>query len=121
MSGGFLFLFLNAFFRGCTCLKCTNQARAAPTKQELHQPSKSCTNQARAAPTKQELHQPSKSYTNQAGGSFRGCTCLKCTNKVRTTPTKQEEHQPSKSYFNIARLVHLRQVHPLKAPPESTP
>ena len=21
----FLFLFLNAFFRGCTCLKCTNQ------------------------------------------------------------------------------------------------
>ena len=27
MSGGFLFLFLNAFFRGCTCLKCTNQAR----------------------------------------------------------------------------------------------
>ena len=33
----FLFLFLNAFFRGCTCLKCTNQARATPTKQELHQ------------------------------------------------------------------------------------
>ncbi len=30
-------------------------------------------------------------------------------------------HQQSKSYFNIARLVHLRQVHPLKAPPESTP
>ena len=60
----FLFLFLNAFFRGCTCLKCTNQARAAPTKQELHQPSKSCTNQARAAPSKQELRQPSKSYIN---------------------------------------------------------
>lgn len=30
-------------FRGCTCLKCTNRARAAPTEQELHQPSKSCT------------------------------------------------------------------------------
>ena len=33
----FLFLFLNAFFRGCTCLKCTIQARTTPTKQELHQ------------------------------------------------------------------------------------
>ena len=33
----FLFLFLNAFFRGCTCLNCTIQARATPTKQELHQ------------------------------------------------------------------------------------
>ena len=33
----FLFLFLNAFFRGCSCLNCTNQARATPTKQELHQ------------------------------------------------------------------------------------
>ena len=25
---------LIGFFRGCTCLKCTNQARSAPTKQE---------------------------------------------------------------------------------------
>ena len=34
----------------------------------------------------------------------RGCTCLKCTNFL--------------SVVNIlARLVHLRQVHPLKAPP----
>ena len=73
MSGGFLFLFLNAFFRGCSCLNCTNQARSAPSKQtstlyigffrgavvsarlcrlpeqELHQP--------RATPTKQELLQ----------------------------------------------------------------
>ena len=33
----------------------------------------------------------------------RGCTCLKCTNFL--------------SVVNIlARLVHLRQVHPLKAP-----
>ena len=29
--------------RGCTCLKCTNRARVAPTEQELHQPSKNCT------------------------------------------------------------------------------
>ena len=42
--------------RGCTCLKCTNRARNAPTEQELHQPSKKCTNRARAAPTEQELH-----------------------------------------------------------------
>ena len=34
----------------------------------------------------------------------RGCTCLKCTNIL--------------SVVNIlALLVHLRQVHPLKAPP----
>ena len=25
-------------FRGCTCLKCTNQSKSAPTNQELHQP-----------------------------------------------------------------------------------
>ena len=31
----FLFLFLNAFFRGCSCLNCTIQARATPTKQYL--------------------------------------------------------------------------------------
>ena len=37
--------------RGCTCLKCTNRARAAPTEQELHQQSKN-------APTEQELHPP---------------------------------------------------------------
>ena len=41
--------------RGCTCLKCTNRARNAPTEHELHQPSKKCTNRARAAPTEQEL------------------------------------------------------------------
>ena len=29
--------------RGCTCLKCTNRARNAPTEQEMHQPSKNCT------------------------------------------------------------------------------
>ena len=29
--------------RGCTCLKCTNRARNAPTEQEMHQPSKKCT------------------------------------------------------------------------------
>ncbi len=41
-------------------------------------------------------------------GSLRGCTCLKCTNKAKKAPMKQEVQQQS-------RLVHLRQVHPLKA------
>ena len=41
-----------------------------------------------SAPTKQELHQPSK----------------------------QELHQQNKRSINVARLVHLRQVHPLEAP-----
>ena len=31
-------------FRGCTCLKCTNKAKGAPTKQKVHQQSKRCTN-----------------------------------------------------------------------------
>ena len=41
--------------RGCTCLKCTNRARAAPTEQELRQQSKSCTNRARTAPSASPL------------------------------------------------------------------
>ena len=75
--------------RGCTCLKCTNQAESAPTKQriaptdllvqlrQLH-PLK-CTNQAKnstnrsvgaaetAAPPK--VHQPSKKCTNSSVGA----------------------------------------------------
>ena len=49
-------------------------------------------------------------------GAFRGCTCLKCTNRVRSTLPKL--HQQSKKCTNRATLVHLRQVHPLKAPTE---
>ncbi len=47
---------------------------------------------------------------------FAACQSKKCTIQARATPTKQELRHPSKSYFNIPRLVHLRQVHPLKAP-----
>ncbi len=50
-------------YRGCTCLKCTNQPRTTPTNQELHQPIKNCTNQSRTAPISQELHQPTKNCT----------------------------------------------------------
>ncbi len=40
-------------FRGCTCLKCTNKAKKAPMKQDVHQQSKMCTNKAKKAPMKQ--------------------------------------------------------------------
>ena len=41
--------------RGCTCLKCTNRVRNAPTEQELRQQNKSCTNRARTAPSASPL------------------------------------------------------------------
>ena len=49
-----------------------------------------------------QVHQQSKKYTNRA----------------RSAPP--ELHQQSKKYTSRATLVHLRQVHPLKAPPEDT-
>ena len=59
----FLFLFLNAFFRGCTCLKCTIQVGMLTTERKLVYLTVllgtclKCTIQARTAPTKQELLQ----------------------------------------------------------------
>ena len=67
---------------------------------QVHQQSKKYTNRARSAPP--ELHQQSKKYTHRA----------------RSAPP--ELHQQSKKYTSRATLVHLRQVHPLKAPPEDT-
>ena len=43
-------------FRGCTCLKCTNQAGSTPTKQEVHQPSYKCTNQANKSHATRLVH-----------------------------------------------------------------
>ena len=43
----------------------------------------------------------------------RGCSCLNCTNQVNYTFCSVGQFGWS------VRLVHLRQVHPLKAPPES--
>ena len=37
---------------------------------------------------------------------------------VSSAPKEQEVHQQSKKCTNRATLVHLRQVHPLKAPTE---
>ena len=42
-------------FRGCTCLKCTNQVECTPTKQNVHQPSRMCTNQVECAPTEPSI------------------------------------------------------------------
>ena len=39
---------------------------------------------------------------------------------VSSAPTEQEVHQQSKKCTNRATLVHLRQVHPLKAPTEGS-
>ena len=41
--------------RGCTCIKCTNQVECAPTKQNVHQPSRMCTNQVECAPTEPSI------------------------------------------------------------------
>ena len=65
-----------------------------------------------------QLHQPSRSDTNRvsSGGAL-----------VSSAPTKQELHQPNRSDTNrvevtpLSWLVHLRQVHPLMAPPTSAP
>ena len=82
--------------RGCTCLKCTNQAKSAPTKQKVHQPSKKCTKQ-RIAPTALlvqlgQLHplrctnQP-KNSTNSSVGAAE-------------TAAPPKVHQPSREHPN---------------------
>ena len=69
--------------RGCTCLKCTNRARSAPTKQNRYSPTES------TEPTELLaeciLPQISQIYTEVRLPS-RGCTCLKCTNQARSSP-----------------------------------
>ena len=82
--------------RGCTCLKCTNQARSAPTEQNRYSPTES------TEPTEllaeDVLPQISQIYTEVRLPS-RGCTCLRSAlplARARSAPTKQEVHQPSK-------------------------
>ena len=79
-----LFLFLCVFFRGCTCLKCTNQPRTAPTEQEV-----------------------------LSGGALVSARLCRLPEQEVHQPSKQELHQQNKRSINIALLVHLRQVHPL--------
>ena len=52
-------------------------------------------------------------------GHFRGCTCLKCTNKTVLQHLLLRWCTSCYVGVPLATLVHLRQVHPLKAPPES--
>ena len=44
---------------------------------------------------------------------LRGCSCPSCTNKTNKRTSQTNKH-------TTAWLVHLRQVHPLKAPPDIT-
>ena len=78
--------------RGCTCLKCTNRARSAPTKQEVHQPSK-IDILPRNPQNPQNFLQSVFShrfhrFTQMIRLPSRGCTCLKCTNQANSgSPT----------------------------------
>ena len=84
--------------RGCTCLKCTNQARSAPTKQNRYSPTES------TEPTEllaeDVLPQIAQIYTDCLG-AFKGVHL-------------SQVHQPSNIDIPLVTLVHLRQVHPLK-------
>ena len=50
-------------------------------------------------------------------GAFRGCTCLKCTNIEVGLLRLHLQIGWSSETTSANRLVHLRQVHPLTAPP----
>ena len=100
--------------RGCTCLKCTNQARSAPTEQEVHQPSKidilprnpqnpqNCLLRVFS----HRLHRFTQKLGCLQGGALVSA-------RLCHLP-EQEVHQPSYIGAPLAMLVHLRQVHPLK-------
>ena len=87
--------------RGCTCLKCTNQARSAPTKQNRYSPTES------TEPTELLaeciLPQISQICTDCLG-AFKGVhlsqvhqPSKKCTNRARSAPTKQNRYSPTES------------------------
>ena len=83
--------------RGCTCLKCTNQARSAPTKQNRYSPTES------TEPTELLaeciLPQIAQIYTEVRLPS-RGCTCLRSAlplARARSAPTKQNRYSPTES------------------------
>ena len=86
-----------AFFRGCSCLSCTNKTDdilQGVQRSPLHQQSRRHSSggaAVSAAPTKQTTF-------------FRGCSCLSCTNKANGIHVLG---------WCTSWLVHLRQVHPL--------
>ena len=84
--------------RGCTCLKCTNQARSAPTKQNRYSPTES------TEPTEllaEYILPQIAQICTDCLGAFKGVHL-------------SQVHQPSYVGAPHAMLVHLRQVHPLK-------
>ena len=106
-------------FRVCLPVKVvTNQGihsggalvSSASTKQQVHQQSKEVHQQSKHTQGVHlsQVHQQSNKCTNKAN-ILRGCTCLKCTNKAKNCTNKANKVN------QIAWLVHLRQVHPLKA------
>ena len=97
-----------ANFRGCTCLKCTNQPNSGPptdctdlhrwlgcgrSSHRLHRiqiytdglSAEDSSGGILASATAKCLPQIAQIYTEAA--NFRGCTCLKCTNIARGAPT----------------------------------
>ena len=76
-------------YRGCTCLKCTNQSRTAPISQELHKPTKNYTNLPRTTqhlPLLVHLRQvhplntcTPKQVHPSSRNTKKGCSCINCT------------------------------------------
>ena len=87
--------------RGCTCLKCTNQASCAPTKQAVHQPSKPMPSAL--------LVQLRQLHPLEVSGSkpmpFAWLVQLR-----QLHPLEVSDSKPMPS----ALLVQLRQLHPLE-------
>ena len=90
--------------RGCTCLRSAlplARARSAPTKQEVHQPSKiDILPRNPQNPQNFLLRIFSHGFhrfTQIVWLPSRECTCLKCTNQARSAPTKQNRYSPTES------------------------
>ena len=82
--------------------------------------SKNCTNRAEWGVhlSLKGVHLSQVHQQNYWCTSCRGCTCLKCTNRTNDTLLAYLMHFLL-TWYTTTWLVHLRQVHPLKAPPES--
>ena len=83
------------FPQGGTFLKCTNKARSAPTKQEVHQQSKKCTNQAAIA-SSHRIHRTHRSLLLKCTPTeFTEFSCrgeLLCILRVPWDNTTQPKH-----------------------------
>ena len=64
-------------YRGCTCLKCTNQSRTAQISQELHKPTKNYTTPTSVGAL--ETSAPPKQVHPSSRNTKKGCSCINCT------------------------------------------